>query len=88
MNGKLCRPICDTGAVLTMQADGSGGNVNNSTFTITRVCKNAANPDRYFVSGVWADNTPFANALFLWQVVKVQSLTLPAGNNNGYFTMS
>jgi len=80
--GTTCRPGCSgggnsSGGAITLLADGSGGNVNgNMIFTITSVCKSSAYPDRYFVSGVYSDSKPFINALFLYQVPKVQDMSL------------
>jgi hypothetical protein len=86
LTGRLCRPQCIYGGVLTILSDGSGGNINGTTFTVTSVCKNSAYPDTFFVSGVWPDGSKFLNALFLWQVVKVRNMTLPSSTD--YFYMS
>jgi hypothetical protein len=85
LTGRLCRPQCIYGGVLTMLSDGSGGNINGTIFTVASVCKNTAYPDTFFVSGVWPDGSKFLNALFLWQVVKVRNVTLPSSAD--YFYM-
>lgn len=78
--GTTCRPGCgatSSGGAITLLADGTGENVNgNMIFTITSVCKNSAYADRYFVSGVYSDSKPFTNALFFFQVPKVQDMSL------------
>lgn len=86
--GRICRPTCESGGGLTIFADASGGSINGSggfTFGVTSVCRNSNVPDTLYVSGVWSDGTSFLNAQFLPSVLKVRSMTMPAGG--GYFTM-
>ena len=86
--GRICRPTCESGGGLTIFPDASGGSISGSggfTFGVTSVCKNNNVPDTLYVSGAWSDGTSFMNAQFLPSVLKVRSMTMPAGG--GYFTM-